>query len=146
MKVILKQDVKGQGKKGELVSVSDGYARNFLFPRNLAAVADAAAMNELKNKEAAARFHADQEKKAARELAERLTDTAVVLHAKAGSTGRLFGAVTSRELAEAMREQFGYEVDKRKIVMADIKNYGEHQAEIKLNAGITAKFRIIVQE
>ena len=146
MKVILKQDVKGHGKKGELVTVSDGYARNFLFPRGLAAEADAQAMNELKNKEEAARFHEEQEKKAARETAEAVNGKVLKLTAKAGQGGRLFGSVTAKEVAEELAAQFGVKLDKRKIQMADVKAFGTYEAEIKLGYGFTAKVSVMVTE
>ena len=146
MKVILKADVKGQGKKGELVNVSDGYARNFLFPRNLATPADAQAMNDLKNKEDAARFHADMEKKEAQAAANTLNGKAVKVTAKAGKNGRLFGSVTTKESAEALKAQFAVEVDRRKITMSDIKAYGTYEGEIKFMTGITAKIQIVVSE
>ena len=146
MKVILKQDVKGHGKKGELVTVSDGYARNFLFPRGLAAEADAQAMNELKNKEAAARFHEEQEKKAAKETAQAVDGKVLKLTAKAGQGGRLFGSVTAKEVAEELAAQFGVKLDKRKIQMADIKAFGTYEAEIKLGYGFTAKVSVMVTE
>ena len=146
MKVILKQDVKGHGKKGELVTVSDGYARNFLFPRGLAAEADAQAMNELKNKEEAARFHEEQEKKAAKETAQAVDGKVLKLTAKAGQGGRLFGSVTAKEVAEELAAQFGVKLDKRKIQMADIKAFGTYEAEIKLCYGFTAKVSVMVTE
>lgn len=146
MKVILKQDVKGQGKKGELVSVSDGYARNFLFPRDLAVPADTQAMNDLKNKEEAARHRLEMEKKNAEETARLLTGKTLKLSAKAGQGGRLFGSVTTKEAAEELRRQFGVEVDKRKIEMADIKAFGSYEAVIKLAQGITASMTVMVSE
>ena len=146
MKVILKQDVKGHGKKGELVTVSDGYARNFLFPRGLAAEADAQAMNELKNKEEAARFHEEQEKKAAKDTAQAVDGKVLKLTAKAGQGGRLFGSVTAKEVAEELAAQFGVKLDKRKIQMADIKAFGTYEAEIKLGYGFTAKVSVMVTE
>lgn len=146
MKVILKQDVKGHGKKGELVTVSDGYARNFLFPRGLAAEADAQAMNELKNKEEAARFHEEQEKKAAEKTAEAVNGKVLKLTAKAGQGGRLFGSVTAKEVAEELAAQFGVKLDKRKIQMADVKAFGTYEAEIKLGYGFTAKVSVMVTE
>ena len=146
MKVILKQDVKGHGKIGELVTVSDGYARNFLFPRGLAAEADAQAMNELKNKEEAARFHEEQEKKAAKETAQAVDGKVLKLTAKAGQGGRLFGSVTAKEVAEELAAQFGVKLDKRKIQMADIKAFGTYEAEIKLGYGFTAKVSVMVTE
>lgn len=146
MKVILKADVKGQGKKGQLVTVSDGYARNFLFPRDLATPADAQAMNDLKNKEDAARFHAEMEKKEAQEAANVLNGKSVKLVAKAGQNGRLFGSVTTKEVAEALKAQYKIEVDRRKISMSDIKAHGTYEGEIKLLAGISAKINIVVTE
>ncbi len=146
MKVILTQDVKGQGKKGQLVNVSDGYARNFLFPRGLATEANAAAMNELKNREEAAAYHIEQEKKQAKETAEAIDGKTVKLTAKAGQGGRLFGSVTSKEVAEALTRDFGVKFDKRKIEMADIKAFGSYAAEVKLNFGITAKITVMVTE
>lgn len=146
MKVILKEDVKGQGKKGQLVNVSDGYARNFLLPRGLAMEADAQAMNDLKNKEEAARHHAAMEKQNAEEAAKALKGKTVKLTAKAGSAGRLFGSVTTREVAEGLKAQFQVEVDKRKISMADVKAFGSYEAEVKLYPGISAKITVMVGE
>lgn len=146
MKVILKQDVKGQGKKGELVQVSDGYARNFLFPRGLAMEANAQAMNELKNREESARYHHEMDQKAAKETAALLEGKTLKLTARAGQNGKLFGSVTTKEVAEELKKQFGVEVDKRKIAMADIKAYGSYTAEIKLLQGILAKITVAVTE
>ena len=146
MKVILKQDVKGQGKKGALVNVSDGYARNFLFPRGLAVEADAQAMNDLKNREEAAKYRDDMEKKSAQAAAGLLTGKTLKLTAKAGQGGRLFGSVTTKEVAEELKKQFGLDIEKRKIAMADIKAYGSYEAEIKFSHGITAKLTVIVSE
>ncbi len=146
MKVILKQDVKGQGKKGELVTVSDGYARNFLFPRGLAVEADSQAMNELRNREESAAYHKKVEKDAALAAAETLKDKALTIHAKAGSAGRLFGSVTTKEVAEALEKQVGVKVDKRKITMNDIKAFGTYTAEVKLYTGVTAEIQVVVAE
>ena len=146
MKVILTQDVKGQGKKGQLVDVSDGYARNFLLPRKLAVPADAQAMNELKNREDAAKYHKDMEKKAAEEAAATLKGKTVVLHAKAGQGGRLFGSVTAKEVAEEIRRQFGVEIDRRKIDVADIKTFGSYTAGLKRGSGVTAEVTVSVTE
>ena len=146
MKVILKEDVKGQGKKGQLVNVSDGYARNFLLPRGLAMEADAQAMNDLKNKEEAARHHAAMEKQNAEEAANALKGKTVKLTATAGSAGRLFGSVTTKEVAEGLKAQFQVEVDKRKISMADVKAFGSYEAEVKLYPGISAKITVMVGE
>lgn len=146
MKVILKQDVKGHGKKGELVQVSDGYARNFLFPKGLATEANAQAMNELKNREDAARYHAEMEQKAARETAQKLDGKTLKLTARAGQNGKLFGSVTTKEVAEEMKKQFGVDVDKRKVSMADIKAFGSYSAEIKLLQGISATVTVMVTD
>ena len=146
MKVILKQDVKGQGKKGELVNVSDGYARNFLFPRGLAVEADAQAMNDLRHREDAAKYHDDMEKKNAQDAAKLLSGKSLKLTAKAGQGGRLFGSVTTKEVAEELKKQFGLDIEKRKIAMADIKAFGSYEAEIKFSHGITAKITVMVSE
>ncbi|MBR5524381.1 MAG: 50S ribosomal protein L9 [Clostridia bacterium] len=146
MKVLLKQDVKGQGKAGQLVNVSDGYARNFLFPRQLAVPADTQVMNELRTKEEAKQYHAKVEKDAAVAAAENLKDKAVKISARAGSAGRLFGSVTTKEVAEALEKQFGIKVDKRKITMDDIKAFGSYTAEVKLHTGVVAKVTVTVSE
>lgn len=146
MKVILKQDVKGQGKKGEFVTVSDGYARNFLFPRGLAVEADSQAMNELRNREESAAYHKKVEKDAALAAAETLKDKALTIHAKAGNGGRLFGSVTTKEVADALEKQVGVKVDKRKITMNDIKAFGTYTAEVKLYTGVTAEIQVVVAE
>lgn len=113
MKVILKQDVKGLGKKGELVNTSDGYARNFLFPKGLASEANAQAMSEFKNKQQAEKYRIDTETAAAKAAAERLSGQTIRISAKAGQNGKLFGSVTSKEIAEKVKEQFGIDADKR---------------------------------
>ena len=146
MKVILKADVKSLGKAGELVNTSDGYARNYLFPRGLAVEANATAMNEFKNKEKAKQFHKAEEIKAANELKDRLEGKTVKLTAKAGANGKLFGSVTSKDVAAKIKEEFGEAVDKRKIVMNDIKAFGTVQAEIKIYQGISATVFVSVQE
>ena len=146
MKVILLQDVKGKGKKGELCNVSDGYARNFLFPKNLAIEADSAAMGELKSREAAAAHHKQEEIDAAKATAAKLEGKTVTLKAKAGANGRLFGSVTSKEIADQVKTELGITVDRKKMSVADIKNFGEYTAEIKLYVGITAKITVKVTE
>ncbi len=146
MKVILKQDVKGQGKKGQLLQVSDGYARNFLLPRGLAVEADSQTMNDLKNKESAQQYHLKVEKEEAQAAAAKLAGNAVKVTAHAGQNGKLFGSVTSKEVAEALNRQFGVSVDKRKIVMADIKAFGSYEAEVKFPQGVTAKVTVMVSE
>ena len=117
MKVILLQDVKSLGKKGELVSASDGYARNYLFPRGLAKEANAQAMNEFNNKAQAQKFHAAEQLQAARDTAAGLEGKTVKITAKAGANGKLFGSVTSKDVAAALKSQFGVETDKRKIAL-----------------------------
>jgi len=146
MKVVLLADVKGHGKKGELVNVSDGYARNFLLPRNLAMVADAQAMNEYRNKEESVRYHKEMDKKAAEEAAATLKDKTITIHAKAGQKGKLFGSVTTKEVSEAIEKQLSVTVDKRKINMKDIKAYGTYTAEIKFTQGVSASVTIEVTE
>ena len=146
MKVILLQDVKGHGKKGELCNVSDGYARNFLFPKKLALQADNAALNELKNREQAAAHHKQEEINAAKETAAKLNEKTVTIKAKAGSNGKLFGSVTSKEIASEIANSLGIEIDRKKMSVADIKNFGEYTAEIKLYTGITAKITVKVTE
>lgn len=146
MKVILLQDVKGHGKKGELCNVSDGYARNFLFPKKLAVEADNTALNELKNREQAAAHHKQEEINAAKETAAKLEGKTVTIKAKAGSNGRLFGSVTSKEIASEIAKSLGIEIDRKKMTVADIKNFGEYTAEIKLYTGITAKITVKVTE
>ena len=146
MKVVLLADVKGHGKKGELCNVSDGYARNFLFPKKLAIEADNAALNELKNREEAAAHHKKEEINAAKEIASKLEGKTVVIKAKAGGSGKLFGAVTSKEIAAEIKNSLGVEIDRKKMSVADIKNYGEYTAEIKLYQGIIAKVNVKVTE
>ncbi len=146
MKVILKQDVKGLGKKGELVNASDGYARNFLFPKGLAAEANAQAMSEFKNKQQAEKYRIETETAAAKAAAERISGKTVHITAKAGQNGKLFGSVTSKEIAEKVRDEFGIETDKRKIIVDDIKQFGTYEFEIKLYQGISAKLYVMVGE
>lgn len=146
MKVVLLADVKGHGKKGELCNVSDGYARNFLFPKKLAIEADNTALNELKNREEAAAHHKKQEIEAAKATAAKLEGKTVTIIAKAGTAGRLFGSVTSKEIAAEIKKSLGIEIDKKKMTAPDIKNFGEYTAEIKLYQGITAKINVKVTE
>lgn len=146
MKVVLLQDVKGKGKKGELCNVSDGYARNFLFPKNLAVEADNAALSEMKSKEESKEHHKQEEIAAAKKTAENLEGKTVVIKARAGSNGKLFGSVTSKEIADEVKKTLGIEIDKKKMSVADIKNFGEYTAEIKLYVGITAKITVKVCE
>lgn len=146
MKVILQQDVKSLGKKGDLVNASDGYARNFLFPKGLAVEANASAMNDYNNKESAKKFHKAEEIKAAQEMASKLEGKTFSLKAKAGANGKLFGSVTSKDVSAKIKTDLGIDIDKRKISMADIKAFGTVQAEIKVYQGISAKVFVQVSE
>lgn len=147
MKVVLLADVKGQGKKNDVVEVSDGYARNFLLPRKLAIVADSKVMNELRTKEEANEFRIREEQKAARALAERLSTITVKIKCAAGADGRLYGAVTAKDVAEAMERDFGVKLDKRKISMSEqIRSYGVYPVEVRLYTDISGKFSVVVHE
>lgn len=146
MKVILKADVKSLGKKGDLVNTSDGYARNFLFPKGLAIEANAQAMNEFNNKETAKKFHKAEEIKAANELKDRIEGKTFKVAAKAGANGKLFGSVTAKDVSAAIKEEMGENIDKRKISMQDIKVFGTTQIEVKVYQGITAKVFVQVVE
>ena len=147
MKVILNKDVKGSGKKGQLVNVSDGYARNYLFPKGLAVEANAQALSELKNREASEKHRIEEEIKEAKETVKKLDGKTVKITANAGSNGKLFGSVTPKEIAEEIKKTFGTEIDRRKISLSDeIKNFGTYQAEIKIYQGISAKIFVMVGE
>ena len=146
MKVILKQDVKNLGKKGELVNASDGYARNYLFPKGLAVEANATAMNDFKNKENAKKYHKAEEIKAAEADAAKLEGKTFKLTAKAGANGRLFGSVNAKDVSAKIKEDLGIDIDKRKIVMDDIKQFGTSEAQIKVYQGITARVYVQVAE
>lgn len=146
MKVVLLQDVKAQGKKDDIVEVSEGYARNFLFPKKLAIPADAKAINDIKNKKSSEAHKVELERQAAKELAEKLNQATVKIKAEAGSDGRFYGAVTSKDIAEALKK-LGFEVDKRKIVLdAPIKAFGTYKIDIKLYQEISGKVTISVTE
>lgn len=145
MKVVLLQDVKGQGKKDQIIDVSDGYARNFLFPKKLAAVADAKVLNDIKNKEAAKARKIELEKQAARETAAQFEGIVVKIKVSSGADGRLYGAVTTKDIAEALLDQHKIEVDKRKIVLDDpIKAYGTYTLDVKLYPEIAGKLTVVV--
>lgn len=147
MKVLLLKDVKGQGKKDEIVNVSDGYARNFLFPRKLAIEADAKALADAKNKEEAKKFKIEQDKAAAKATAEKLQGVVVKIKATAGADSRLYGSITTADVAAALKEQSGIEVDKRKIVSdGAIKAFGSYTLDVKLYPEITGKINLIVCE
>lgn len=147
MKVILKQDVKTIGKKDEIHEVSDGYARNFLFPRGLAAPADAAAVNMARTKSEAKEHHAAEALAAAQTLADKVKDKTVTLKAKGGASGRLFGKITAKDVAEALGKAVGTELDKRKVELErDIKDFGTYSATVKLHPGVSAAFKVKVEE
>lgn len=148
MKVILLKDVKGSGKAGAVVEVSDGFARNFLIPKGLAKSADASSLNDLKNKEAARLHKIEVDKAEARELATKLEGILVKLEATGGADGRLYGSITSQHIADALKAQSGIELDKRKIVLPDpIRAYGKFEIPVRLYAGeILGKINLIVTE
>ena len=145
MKVILTKDVKGQGNKDQLVDVSDGYARNFLFPQKLAVPADAKIMNEIKNREASERHRIEVERAEATKTAAALEKVQVKIYASSGADERLYGAVTTKDIAEALEAQHGITVDRRKLTMSDpIKAYGTYTVTAKLYGDIDGKVNIIV--
>lgn len=147
MKVILLQDVKAVGKKGELANVSDGYARNYLLPRKLAKEANAQAMNEYQNAQASKEHKIQVEKETAQKQADFLQDRVVKMTAKAGQNGKIFGSITAKEVAAEMKRQFSVDVDKRKVnLVSEIKTFGTFIAEVRLYAGISASIRVEVNE
>lgn len=146
MKVVLLQDVKDIGKKDQVVTVSDGYARNFLFPRKLAKEATNAVMNDVKIKESAKAHHKQEEINAANQIKNTINDQIITLKAKAGKEGKLFGAVTSKDVAEALNKQFNTKIDKKKLVMDDIKLFGTYECTVKIYPEISAKIMVKVEE
>ncbi|MCR4646347.1 MAG: 50S ribosomal protein L9 [Oscillospiraceae bacterium] len=147
MKVIFTQDVKGSGKKGELKEVSDGYARNMLLKKGLAVEATPENLNKLQGAQASAQHKIDVEKAAAQENKSKLDGQKVVIKAKAGTGGRLFGSVTAANVAQAVAEQFGVQLDKKKITLkSEIKAFGTFSAEIRLYTGIAATVTVEVEE
>lgn len=146
MKVILNQDIKELGKKGELVNVSDGYAKNYLIPRKLAVTADATALNELKNRESSKAHKLAVEKANAEESAKKIDGKTVKITARAGTNGRLFGSVTTKEIAEKLKTEFGVAIDKKCISSEDIRSCGTYSCTIKVYTGITAKINVMVTE
>ena len=147
MKVILTQDVKSQGKKGDLINVSDGYANNFVLPKGLAKLATKQAMNELEGKKGAEQYKRNQEELKAANIAERMKDVKVKLSAKAGKEGKLFGSITSKDVAQALKEQFNIEVDKRKIDLPDgIKTCGIRDVNVTLYPKVVGTFKVEVTE
>ena len=147
MKVILTQDVKGKGKKGQLLEISDGYARNFLLPRKLALEATADAINTMKMNDKATQERIAKEKAAALEISHKLREMTLVVTAKGGGAGRLFGSVTNQEIADALAKNTGIKLDKRKIVISDpIKNIGTYTVQCKLGYEITAPLTVKIEE
>jgi len=147
MKVILTQDVKDQGKKGDLITVSDGYARNYLLAKKLAVEADAKALNEIKNREAALKHKAAMEKQNAIETAAKLETLIVIINNPASAEGRLYGTVTSMDVSEALKTQFGIDIDKRKIQINEhIKHFGTYIIDVKLHADVAGKITINVTD
>ncbi|MBR3242570.1 MAG: 50S ribosomal protein L9 [Parasporobacterium sp.] len=147
MKVILLEDVKSLGKKGEVVNVSDGYARNFILKTKKGVEANAANMNTLKLQKANDEKVAKENLEAAKELGEKLSSAAVTLRIKAGKDGKLFGAISTKEIAAAVKEQYGLEVDKKKIVLEEpIKELGTHVVKVKLHKDVTAQLTVKVTE
>lgn len=146
MKLVLLQDVKSLGKKGQLVNASDGYARNFLIPKGLAKEANAQAMNEYKNAENSKKYKHDQEVLAAENAKSILDGKTLEIKTKAGKSGKLFGAVTSKDVSLNIKSQFNLDIDKHKISMNDIKDLGTYTAKIKLFTGISAEISVNVTE
>lgn len=146
MQVILTQDVKGQGKKGQMVKVSDGYARNFLFPKGLAQEATKSNINDLKGKKESLEFKIKTETDEAVAISEKMKEIEVVISAKAGEGGRLFGSVTSKDVSEALTAQHHIKIDKKKFVLPDgIKTLGVTEVTVKLYTGVVGKLRVNVQ-
>ena len=147
MKVILLQDVKGKGKKGQMLEISDGYARNYLLPKKLAMEATPDAINTMRMNDKAAAEKAAKERAEALEIARQLRAMTVVVTAKGGGAGKLFGSVTSQEIADALKEKSGIVIDKRKIVLSDpIKNVGTYTVQCKLGYEITAPLTVKIEE
>lgn len=145
MKVILLDNVKGVGKKDEIINASDGYARNFLFPKKLAVEANAENMSKLTNKKNSEQYKRNVEKEKAEEIAQKMKEITVVLKVKAGENGKIFGGVTAKEISESLKQQFNIEVDKKKIVVNEnIKNLGTFNVSVKLFEGIIGNLKVSV--
>lgn len=145
MKVILLDNIKGVGKKDEVINASDGYARNFLFPKKLAVEANNENMNKLKAKKQSEQYKKDVDKKNAGNIAKKLDDIILTIKVKAGENGKIFGGVTSKEISEELNKQYKINVDKKKIVLSEnIKNLGSFDINIKLYEGITGKLKVKV--
>lgn len=147
MKVILKQDVKGSGKAGEMIEVSDGYAKNFLIKKGLAVVATASEINAKLTRDSATAHHAQVELDNSKAMAEKLKDKTITVKAKAGSNGRLFGAITTKEIADEIKNAFGIEINKKKITLnSDVKSYGSYTFDIKLHTAVSTSMKLEVVE
>ena len=145
MKVILKADIKGVGKKDEVINASDGYARNFLFPKNLAVEANKENMSKLKAKQDSAKYQKEQDKEEAMKTADKLSKILLKIKVKAGENGKIFGGVSSKEIAQELSKQYAIQIDKKKIDLKEtIKTPGVHNVEIKLFEGVVGKLRIDV--
>lgn len=146
MKVIFLQDVKGQGKKGEMKDVSDGYARNFLIPKGVAVLADSKAINEMKGAKASEEHKRATEEANAKDIAKKLEELILTLRVKGAADGRLYGSVTGKEVAEQLKAQHGIDIDKRKIELSEnIKTFGSYKAKVKLYSGISGTLSIKVE-
>ena len=145
MKVILKQDVKNIGKKDEIHEVSDGYARNFLLPRGLAAPADANALNTARTKSEPKAHHEAEARATAEALAARIKDRTVTIRVKGGASGKLYGKVTAKDVADALGKLVGAEIDKKKVELPSVKEFGTVQAQVRLYAGVAAGFAVKVE-
>ena len=146
MKVILLQDIKGVGKKDQVINASDGYARNFLFPKKMAVPADQGNMARLQSKKDAQAYQKDLERQAAQKIADQIKDITLELKVKVGKNGKIFGGVTSKEIAEALKNKYQITVDKKKIQLKEtIKTLGQFQIEIKLFENITAKLKVAIK-
>lgn len=147
MKVILKEDVKGVGSKESLVNVSDGYARNYLIPRGLAVEATSVNMNVMKTKKEAEKSKKDRELAQAKELAEKLKNVEVVIKAKAGENGKLFGSITGKDISDYLKKNHKFDIDKKKIALSDsIKALGTYEAEVKLYSGVSTKLTVKIEQ
>ena len=147
MKVILLCDVKGQGKKGQVIDVSDGYARNFLLPQKKAVIADARTLGEAKSKESAAQYRLEEERKAAMALRDKIKEVVVEIQMGHGQDGRLYGSITTKDIAEKLKAEFKIDIDKRKLSLQDpIKSYGTYNVDVKVYTDVSAKLKVTVQE
>ena len=145
MKVILKENIKGVGKKDQIINAADGYARNYLLPKGLAVPADVGNLNNLKSKNTSESFRKGEDLKEAKEIAEKMKKITLKINVKAGANGRLFGAVTAREISEALKKEHNIDVDKKKIILEDsIKEAGATRVNIKLNEGVMAELKVLV--